>query len=118
MRNYMNAAKETPIITVVKNNREMIKPTKNAPATTFYDWLQKKYGCFDGKRHANPATPQGFADHVKYTVEVLEDYIWEPEFNNIVEWYEWLLPFCMDEKVLECFVQLWHDYRTEVPFAF
>ena len=117
MRKNTNATKDTPIITVVRNSREMMLPTKHAPAQTFYGWLQKKYGCFDGKRHDSPATPQGFADHARYTVEVLEDYIWEPESNNIIEWYEWLLPFCTDEKVLECFVKLWHEYRAEVPFA-
>lgn len=112
MRDFTNTTRKTPIITVVKNGNENMDST---PVKTFYNWLQERYGCFDGKRHASPATPEGFADYAKYTVEVLEDYIWEPKYNMLSEWYEWLLPFFKDEKVLECFVQLWHEYREEVP---
>ena len=114
MKNYLNSTK-APVITIVKNVNENMDNKNNAPVITFYDWLQKKYGCFDGKRHASPATPQGFADYARYTVEVLEDYIGEPRYNLLSEWHEWLFPFYKDEKVMECFVQLWHEYRQEVP---
>lgn len=114
MRNHMNSKKNAPVITIVRNDN-----TKNSTSViTFYDWLQEKYGYgYFEQRNANPATPQGFAFYARYTVEVLEDYIWEPQCNRISEWYEWLLPFFDDEKVLEQFVLLWHEYREEVPFA-
>ncbi len=114
MRNYMVTNKKTPVTTVVRNDDCNI----NKPVITFYDWLQTKYGYgyFVGC-NANPATPQGFAFYARYTVEVLEDYIWEPQYNKLSEWYEWLLPFFKDENVLERFVKLWHEYRKEVPFA-
>ena len=111
MRNYMVTNKKTPVITVVRNDDCNI----NKPVITFYDWWQTKYGCLNGKRCANPETPQGFADYARYTVDVLEDYIWEPKCNKISEWYEWLLHFLNDEKVLEQFMLLWHEYRKEVP---
>ncbi len=117
MISYKKSAKNAPIITICKNCNANINSSNSDSVITFYDWLQKKYGGFDGKRHASPETPQGFAIYARYTVDVMEDYIWEPHCNNISDWYEWLLPFFNDDKVLECFVQLWHEYREEIQFA-
>ena len=111
MRNYMNSTTKNPVITIVKDYN-----VNSSTGKTFYNWLQERYGCYDGKRHASPTTPEGFADYAKYTVEELDDYIWEPQCNKLSEWYEWLLPFFQDEQVLERFIQLWHEYRREVPF--
>ena len=115
MKHFLTSKKNTPIITNDKN----MDTKDNEPVITFYDWLLEKYGgkLCDRNGDYEIDTPEGIADDAKFSVDELDELFDRPRYNRLCVWYKWIQPYAMDDATLELFVQLWSEYRKEVPYV-